>query len=243
MNIFLPLFFLGITCLIYLGYQDIKTREINVLPIYILSGIGLISFLYFGRINGYLHFYLLQIAITFIFLVVIYFLGKFTVYAYIGEGDLLAIMMISFVSGISILFAPFVFIVSMFLMLILPMFFFSYNLIKGNFPKKSFGESLILMFLGFPKAIKELDYFYTPLEKFQIIEGKIISKTMIKPDCSPDKQIDELKKFSEKYKITKVWVSPLIPFILTIVLGYIIVGILTYFNMLSFLGTFAISFV
>ncbi len=243
MNALLPMFFLGLSCLIYLGYQDIKTREINIIPLFVLSAIGFVYFVVIGIIKGFVFMYLLQLIITFVFVVIIYLLGKLTIYAYIGEGDLLALMAISAVSGVSVLFAPFVFLLAMILMLSLPIALFFFNLLKGNFPKKPIGESMMLMTFGFPKRIDRLKNFYTPLEKFSFVNKKIISKTIIRPDSSPEKQIEELKIFSKKFGIKKVWVSPLIPFVVTMIIAYSIIGVLTYFNALSFLSNFAVSFV
>jgi len=243
MIIFLPMFFLGLICLIYLGYQDLRSREINIVPLLILSAIGFIYFVFFGLTKGFLYMYILQIAITFAFLTIIYVLGKFTIYAYIGEGDLLAIMAISLICGISVLFASFIFLTATVLTLFLPISFLIYNLILGNIPKKPFFESLALMCFGFPKKINKINNFYTPLESYKFRKNKIISITIIKPNCSPEKQIYDLRKFAKEYNIEKVWVSPLIPFIITLTIAYAIIGVLTYFNILSFLGNFATSFI
>ena len=119
-----PMIFLTVICLFYLVYDDLRTREINTLPIYILSGIGLIYNLYFGFLYNFWKFYVLQLLIVFIFLIIIYLLGKLTVYAYIGEGDLLTLMMISFTTGYAVLFSEFVFLLALSFMLFIPMVFF-----------------------------------------------------------------------------------------------------------------------
>lgn len=243
MNIFIPMFFLGLICFIYLGYQDIKSREINILPLLVISAIGFIYFLFFGLTKGFFYMYILQVAISFAFLTIIFVLGKFTVYAYIGEGDLLALMTMSFVSGVSILFMALVFLISTVLTLFFPILFFIFNIIKGNFPKRSFGENLILMSFGFPKKISKITNFYTPLEEYKFVKNKVISKTIIKPNCSPEKQICELKKFARAHNIEEIWVSPLVPFIIILTIAYVIVAALTYFNVFSFLGNFASSFI
>lgn len=241
--LFLPMFFLGLICLIYLGYQDLKSREINIVPLLVLSAIGFIYFIFFGLTNGFLYMYILQIAISYAFLTIIYVLGKFTAYAYIGEGDLLAIMAMSLMCGISVLFAPFVFLMATVLTLVLPISFFFYNLFVGNIPKKPIWESFLLMCFGFPKKLEKISDFYTPLEKYKIRNNKLISETIIKPNCSPEKQLYDLKKFAKVNNIERVWVSPLIPFIITLTIAYVIIGVLTYFNVLAFLGNFASSFI
>jgi len=243
MNVFLPMFFLGLICLIYLGYQDLKTREINITPLLIFSVIGIIYFIFFGIFKGFIWLYILQLIISSIFLLTIYILGRFTTYAYIGEGDLIAIFMISAISGVSVLFAPFVFLMGLLLTLILPIAFFIYNIIKGNYPKRKISDRLLLMFFGFPKDINSITNFYMPLEKYSIKSKKIISVVTIKPNTSTEKQINELKIFAKEHKIKKVWVSPLMPFIITLIISYSIIGALTYFNLLKELGYFAISFV
>jgi hypothetical protein len=241
--IFFPMFLIGLICFIYLGYQDLKYREINIVPLLVISAIGFAYYIFFGLIKGFLYMYILQIAISFAFLTIIYVLGKFTVYAYIGEGDLIALMTMSFISGISVLFTGLVFLMSTVLTLFFPILFLIYNTIKGNFPKKPLGESLILMSFGFPKAINKLTNFYTPLEEYKLVNNKVISKTTIKPNCSPEQQIYELKKFSKIHRIDKIWVSPLVPFVLILTIAYAIVSVLTYFNVLSLLGNFATSFI
>lgn len=241
--LFFPMFFIGLICFIYLGYQDIKSREINIIPLLIISAIGFIYFIFFGLTNGFLYMYILQIAISFAFLTIIFVLGKFTVYAYIGEGDLLALMTMSLICGISVLFTALVFLMSTVLTLLFPIFFLIYNTIKGNFPKRTFGESIILMSFGFPKKVSQINNFYTPLEEYKIKQNKVISKITLKPNCSPEKQINYLKKFAKAHNIQKIWVSPLIPFIIILTIAYVIIVALTYFNVLSFLGNFAISFV
>lgn len=241
--IFFPMFFIGLICFIYLGYQDIKSREINIIPLLIISVIGFVYFIFFGLTKGFLYMYILQIAISFAFLTIIFVLGKLTVYAYIGEGDLLALMTMSFVSGISVLFTALVFLMSTVLTLLFPVFFLIYNIVKGNFPNRPLGESLILMCFGFPKKVKKINNFYTPLEDYKFVKNKVISKITLKPNCSPEKQIYDLKKFSRTHNIEKIWVSPLVPFIIVLTLSYVIIAAITYFNLLSFLGNFAITFV
>lgn len=241
--VFLPMFFLGLICLIFLGYQDIKTREINIVPLLIISVIGFVYNVFFGIAKGFLYLYILQIAISFAFLTIIYMLGKITVYAYIGEGDLIALMAMSFVSGISVLFTAFVFLLSTVLTLFFPVLFLIYNIIKGNYPNKPLGESLILMSFGFPKDVDSLTNFYTPLEEYKLVDNKVVSKITIRPNCSPEQQIYELKKFSTQHKIEKVWVSPLVPFVLILIISYVVIAALTYFNVLSFLGNLAVSFI
>lgn len=241
--IFFPMFFIGLICFIILGYQDLKHREINIVPLLIISVIGFIYYVFFGWIKGFLYLYILQIVISFVFLTVIYLLGKITVYAYIGEGDLIVLMAMSFVSGISVIFTGFVFLLSTVLTLLFPIVFLIYNTIKGNYPNKPLGESIILMCFGFPKNINNLSNFYTPLEEYKFVNNQVISKTTIKPNSSPELQIYELKKFSKRYNIEKIWVSPLVPFVLLLIISYVIVAALTYLNILSFLGNLAIPFV
>ncbi len=238
-----PMIFLTVICLFYLVYDDLRTREINTLPIYVLSGIGLIYNLYFGFLYNFWKFYVLQLLVVFIFLIIIYLLGKLTVYAYIGEGDLLTLMMISFTTGYAVLFSEFVFLLALSFMLFIPMVFFIYNLIKKNYPDKVLNERIYLMFLGFPVLISKLNPFFTPLEKYIEKDGKITSEIIIKPNCDSEKQIQELKYFSEIYKIKKVWVSPLIPFVWPIFIAYILLLFFLILSKITFLGAFANLFI
>lgn len=238
-----PMIFITIVSLIYLVYDDLKTREVNVAFIFLISGVGFLYNLYFGIVNNFLKLYLLQLLIVIVFLLIIYIAGKITIYAYIGEGDLWTLLMISCTSGYAVLFSEFVLLLSLAFMFFIPLVFFIYNMSKKNYPDKILKEKFWIMFLGFPKNISKINNFFTPLEEFRIVNGKIESQMIIKPNCDPTVTISKLKEFSEIYKIKKVWVSPLIPFVWPILIAYIFILFLILFNELSWLGFFATIYI
>lgn len=238
-----PMIFITIVSLIYFVYDDLKTREVNVAFIFLIAGIGFLYNLYFGFIYNFLKIYLLQLLIVIVFLLIIYIAGKITIYAYIGEGDLWTLFMISCTCGYAVLFSEFILLFSLAFMFFIPLVFFIYNVCKKNYPDKILKEKIWLMFLGFPKNISKINNFFTPLEEFKIVNGKLESKMILKPDCDPKIILSKLKEFSEIYKIKKVWVSPLIPFVWPILIAYIFVLFLMLFNKLSWLGFFATFYI
>jgi len=239
-----PMIFLTIVFLFYLAYEDLRTREIDTLLVYILSGVGVAYNLCLGIAYGFWKPYLLQLVVAIVFFLVIYALGKLTIYAYIGEGDLLALLMISATSGYSLLLSEFVFLLALIFVLFMPLIFLVVNILKGNFPDKVLNEKFWFMLLGVPVKISKLSFFVTPLQKFVLRNGKLKSETVIRPDCNPEKQIQEIKELLPRTsKIKKVWVSPLMPFVLEILIAYILVLFLLSFNKLAFLGSFAGFFV
>ncbi|HOW29336.1 MAG TPA: A24 family peptidase C-terminal domain-containing protein [archaeon] len=238
-----PMVFLTIICLFYLVYEDLRTREINTIPIYILSGIGLIYNLYFGFLYNFWKLYILQLLIVLIFLIIIYLLGKITIYAYIGEGDLLTIMMISFTSGYSVLFSEFVFLLALFFMLFIPLIFLVYNLLKKNYPSKKINNRFSLMFLGFPVSVSKLNNFFTPLEEYKLKDGKIENSILIKPNCDSEIQIQKIKEIAIQYNIKKIWASPLIPFVWPIFIAYLLLLFFLILSKLNFFGFFATLFI
>lgn len=238
-----PMIFLTIVFLFYLAYEDLRAREIDSLLVYILSGVGIVYNLCLGIANGFWKPYLLQLVIAIVFFLIVYALGKLTIYAYIGEGDLLVLLMISATSGYSLLLSEFVFLLALIFMLFMPVIFLVFNILKGNFPDKASNEKFWFMLLGVPVKIPKLSFFVTPLQKFVLRKGKLKSETVIRPDCNPEKQIQEIKGLPYASKIKKVWVSPLMPFILEILIAYILVLFLLSFDKLAFLGSFAGFFV
>lgn len=238
-----PMFFLTFLCLGYYVYQDYKYREINILPMFILSVFAFIYNLIFFIKLGVWQSYFLQIILTSIFVGIIFVLGKITVFAYIGEGDLLAIIFISITTGITILFAPFVFLGALICVLFVPIMLFLYNLFAKNSADYNFGNNFLLMFLGYPATISKINKFHTPLEKIKEKNGKIYKVVNFIPNTDPKLEIYELKKVAKINNIKKIWVSPLIPFIVPIFISYLIIFVLSFFDWFSYFGKFAILYI
>ena len=90
---------------------------------------------------------------------------------------------------------------------------------------------------------REINDFYTPLEKYKLVNNKITSEIILKPNCNPKTQIEELKEFSKRHNLKQTWVSPLTPFIWPIFISYILLIFLFSFDLLSNLGIFASFFI
>jgi len=94
------------------------------------------------------------------------------------------------------------------IMLIFPIIHFIFNLYNGDvdIPK---------MFFGFKKKVDDVeDYFVWPMQYYE--NGRL--KTELLPKSETDERIKSLKKHGVK----SVWVTPKIPFIVPIFIGFII---------------------
>ncbi len=240
--LYVPLIVFTLIILLYVTYQDIKYREINVISLLILA---VVSVVYLGififKNNSFLWYnYVLQLIITFLFLFIFYLLGKLSNLTYIGEGDLYIILGISFTNIFDIYFSMFIFISALFLNLLIPIGIFLFNLLSKNYPKHSFLKSIYLMFLGYPLKLNKITNFYTPLEKYVLEEGILKYKTTIKPNIEPEKELKLLKSFAKKNNISQIWVSPLVPFAILIFLGYVLVISLYLLDIINYLLSFFI---
>ena len=234
---YLPIIIFTLIILLYIAYQDIKYREINIISLIVLA---IVSVTYLGLFIFKKDFslwqaYFVQIGITFVFVLIFYILGKISSFTYIGEGDLYTILALSFTNIYNALFSMFILFFSLILTLLIPIFIFIYNVYFKNYPKYSFFRSTYLMFLGYPLKVNRITSFYTPLENFVLKEDKVISKITYRPNIDPESEIISIKKFAKKYNILRVWVSPLIPFVIMILLGYIFVILLYFFKSIDFL--------
>jgi len=228
--VYLPIIILTILVLGYISYQDIKFREINIVH---LMWLAIFSIIYLGIFVFKLDWnlwkdYLIQLGIVFAFIFIIYLFGRLTKLAYIGEGDLYTILALAFTSIYSSLFIIFVFLFALLFMLGTPILLFFYNLLKGNYPNYSLSKSIVLMFLGIPKRISNLNEFNTPLEKISYKDNKVVRATQLSPNFDPLSEINKLKAFSKAHNIKYIWVSPLLPFILLILLSYLFVVIILF---------------
>lgn len=231
-----PIFVFTFLLLVYLVYEDIKTREINIIPVLVLSVIGLLYNLYFGFLYGFWKMYLLQLFVAIIFVVIIYILGKVTVYAYIGEGDLFVLLMLSFTTGYSLIFSEIVFILALFLTLLVPFILFIYNLFKKNYNDYLFKKNFLILFLGYPINVSKLNDKFTSLENYVIYNKKLQRKITLIPKCNSEEEIQFIKNLAKENKIKKIWVSPLIPFILPLCLAYVFLICLLFFFKINILN-------
>lgn len=237
MNVYLPIIIFTIIVLVIIAIEDIKHREINISYLFILSIVSLIYLsIFVFKLNGYLWLkYLIQIAITFVFVLILYVLGKVTSFLYIGEGDLYTLLALSFTNIYSVVPIFIIFISSLIFSLSIPIFNFIYNLFSLNFPKYGFFKSLSLMFLGVSMDITKINSInYTPLEKFYIKNNKVINEINLKPNIDSKNEINLLLKNKKKYNISKIWVSPLIPFIIPLFIGYLFTILLISINYIPY---------
>jgi hypothetical protein len=113
---------------------------------------------------------------------------------------------------------------------LIPIIQFFYNLFLGNRPNYRFHQNLFLMFLGVPMSINKITDKYTPLEHFSLVKtrgkSEIHKKIVLIPNTEPAQALKDLKQFARKNKIKQIWMSPLHPFIVSIVVVYILWNIL-----------------
>jgi len=235
--IYLPVIVVTLLVLGYISYQDIKSREINIVYLFyiVLFSIIYLGLFVFKTDLVLWKYYVYQIVIVFIFVLVFYLLGKITKFAYIGEGDLYTIFAISFTNIFSSLFVIFVFLIALFFMLGVPIILFIYNFFSGNYPKYPVFKAILLMFIGFPKKITRLNQFYTPLEEINFKNGVMHKEITLIPNFEPHKDIYLLQQTAMHHNIKCVWVSPLIPFILLILFAYVFLIIFVFIIKLPFI--------
>jgi len=222
--LYIPIIIFTIIILSYMTYQDFKYREINIISLLVLAVFSVIYlWLFIFKSNSFLwNRYLLQLLISFCFVLIFFILGKVSSFVYLGEGDLYTIFAISFTNIFGVSFILFLFLLSLLITLLIPIGIFIYNLINVHRPNYKFFKSLFLMFLGYPLSIEKINDFYTPLEKLEIVDGKLVKNIIFKPNIEPHKELDKIKRVARLEKIKKLWVSPLIPFVISILVAYII---------------------
>ena len=207
----------GIFILGYASYTDIKTRRASNLNWLIMGGIGavllLVQYLTVGFEN------LMTLIFIPIMIGLVYLL--FQMRLLFGGADAKAIMAIAVLLpvqpainqlplwGQSYMPASWtVFSNSLIIFLFIPIALLLYNMLKRNI---KFPHAL----LGYKMKLEDArEKFVWPLEKIQ--DGK--TKLMIRP-----KEFDSEEEFKEfeKHKITEIWVTPKIPFMIPLLLGFI----------------------
>ncbi|MCX6665151.1 MAG: prepilin peptidase [Euryarchaeota archaeon] len=213
----------GVVILSYAAYTDIKTRKAANILWVIMGGIGvgllIIQAITIGFENLY---YLLFIPIM---IGLIY--GFYQFRLIFGGADAKALMALSILVPIYPTISQFpvrisavpsimpdlpapwiIFSNSVIIFLIIPLSLLLYNLIKRDV---AFPHS----FLGYTMSVADAKQtFVWPLEK--IVDGKRKFVYMPK-DFDTDKELEEF----EKLKIEKIWVTPKIPFMIPLLLGFI----------------------
>jgi len=243
-ELYIPIIIFTIIILGYMTYQDFKYREINIIS---LIALALFSVLYlwlfiFKSDVVLWNRYLLQLVISFVFILIFFILGKFSKFVYIGEGDLYTILAISFTNIFSVLFIMFLFLLSLLVTLLIPLSIFVYNLSMRHKPNYGFFNSLFLMFLGYPLKLKSITNFYTPLERFEESRNnKYLKVINFRPNTDPAKELSKIKRIANLEKVEKLWVSPLIPFVISILISYIILIIILINDGLLVVSNFLIN--
>jgi preflagellin peptidase FlaK len=210
-------FIVGVIILSYASYTDIKTRSASNILWIIMSVIGaillLIQYLTIGFENIMILIFI-PIMIAFVYLL-------FQMRLLFGGADAKAIMAITIllpfqptiydlpVWGQSFMPASWtVFVDSLIIFLFIPIFLLIYNLTQRNI-------KLPYALLGYKmKLQKAKEKFVWPLEKIK--DGK--TRLIIRPkDFDAKEEYNEL----EKHGITEIWVTPKIPFMIPLLLGFI----------------------
>jgi len=227
-------FFIGVSILIYASYTDIKTRRASNILWLIMGLIGgiilLIQYLTIGFENT-IYLIFIPLMIGFVYLL-------FQLRLIFGGADAKALMAIAILVPFEPLIAQFpiwkgglmpfswsIFANSIIIFLFIPVILLFYNLGKRNlkFPYS---------FLGYKMSIKKAkEKFVWPLEK--IIDGK--RKFIYMPK---DFDVTEEYKEFEKQGINEIWVTPKIPFMIPLLIGFIfafIYGDILFYIMSSIL--------
>ncbi len=209
--------FVGILILLYASYTDIKTRKASNI-LWIIIGITgglllIIEFIFVGFEN--------ELTLLFIpmMMIIIYLLFQFL--PFFGGADVKALMSLAilvpfepriFIFPIWGSIMPFTWIIlsnSVFIYLVIPISLFFYNLYKRNFEFPN-------CFLGYKIDLYVArKRFVWPLEK--IVDGKRKISYL-----SMNKDIEGIYKKFEAEGINNIWVTPKIPFMIPLLIGFIV---------------------
>jgi len=208
--------FIGFFILLYASYTDVKTRKApNFLWIIIVFvGLILIIIEYF-----YVGFDLISLFFIPIMILIIFLLFQFL--PFFGGADVKALMSLAilvpfqpnfFIFPLWDSIMPYVWVIlsnSVFIYLVIPLSLLLFNIYKKNFKFPYF-------FLGYKMNLfKAKESFVWPLEK--IVNGKRKISYF-----SMNKKIDNIYKVFEENNIDNIWVTPKIPFMIPLLLGFII---------------------
>lgn len=225
---------IGILILTYASYTDIKTRRASNILWLIMGSIAgillLIQYFTIGFQNPY-HLLFIPIMIGLVY-------ALFQMRIIFGGADAKALMAIAILVPFEPAIAEFpiwkgsfmpfswsIFQNSLIIFLLIPLCLLIFNIIKRNI-------QLPYAFLGYRMKIKKArEKFVWPLEK--IVDGKRKFSYMPK-EFDVD---DEYDKF-EKNGITEIWVTPKVPFMIPLLIGFIlafIIGDILFYLMNSLL--------
>ena len=209
--------FVGCLILLYASYTDIKTRkasDILWIIIGIIGGFLLIIDISFIGIENVISLLLIPVMI-----IVIYLLFQFL--PFFGGADVKALMSLAILVPFEPRFfmfpiwgsiMPFTWIIlsnSVFIYLVIPISLFFYNLYKRNL-------DVPYCFLGYKIDLyKAKERFVWPLEKIE--DGKIKISYL-----SMNKDNDDIYKKFEEEGISNIWVTPKIPFMIPLLIGFIL---------------------
>ena len=208
----------GITILFYASYTDIKTRRASNLLWIIIGAVGAILLLvqYFstGFYNiYYLLFIPIMIGLVYVFYQLRLIFGGAHAKALMAIAILVpiepAISQIPLLKGGIMPFSWSIFSNSLIIFLFIPLSIFIFNVTKKNikFPNA---------FLGYITDIKNArEKFVWPLER--IVDGKRKFVYMPK-DFDAEEELNEF----EKNNITEIWVTPKIPFMIPLAIGFVL---------------------
>jgi preflagellin peptidase FlaK len=211
-------FITGLTILLYASYTDIKTRRAPNILWFLMGAIGAILLAVQHFTIGFQNlFYLIFIPIM---IGVVYAL--YQVRLIFGGADAKALMALAILVPLEPVldqiplwkggFMPFswsIFSNSLIVFLCIPISLFIFNVVKKNieFPYS---------FLGYKMSIqKAKEKFVWPLEK--LVDGK--RKLVFMPkDFDAEEELAEF----EKNNIAEIWVTPKIPFMIPLTVGFIL---------------------
>jgi len=207
----------GSLILLYASYTDLKTRKASNLLWIILGIIGvvllIIQLIFVESINLF-YIYFIPVMILFVYVLFHYRLlfGGADAKALMALAILVPLEPIILIFPIFSSIMPFSWIIfsnSIVIFLIFPISLFFYNLYKKNL-------QLPFCFLGYISDINHVkDRYIWPLEK--IVDGKRKFSYMPKDFDNTDQY-----EVFEKLGIKKIWVTPKIPFMIPLLLGFII---------------------
>jgi preflagellin peptidase FlaK len=217
--------------LLIASYWDIVKREIEPSYWLVTGFIGLLLVVLSvatASLNvdlyGYILFSIIAIAI----------IGAFYYIGYMGGADLYAVIVIAVtvpkqVLGKGLIPAPFMTVVyGAIISVLIPIYFCLYNLASKNRRRaiKRTPKGYIMCFLGIPKRPKEYvnsKGFWFPLTTYE--SGMLVTRYSFQIEEEPEEHRQKIKALLDKNEIGEndfIWITPGIPFVVFILLGFIL---------------------
>jgi preflagellin peptidase FlaK len=223
----------GFLILLYASYTDFKTRTASNVLWIIMIIIGFFLLFIQFLLNGIEN--ILNIVFIPILIIIFYFL--FQLLPFFGGADAKALIslaiLVPFEPTIAIFpmwnsIMPFAWIIlsnSVFIYLVIPFSLYLYNIAKKNFDFPN-------CFLGYKIDLNMAkDKFVWPLEKFEDGKRKISYFSM-------NKNVKDIYDKFEENGISKIWVTPKIPFMIPLLVGFLLsffIGDILFYIMSLFL--------